>query len=402
MNRDEKPEDQSPQLIYPRGLLADYTLVESIIASMSDGVMVIARQGEIVLVNSALCDILGMPAGKIKGRGWADLFFEKPGNDEFNQILVDAIQQKQEKHHNSHVTYVTPAGENRHLAATTTILTQKSDGKQVITGVLLVLHDITELVELNQREKELLLQSRRLFQEKMEGLDRLARAVAHVIRNPVMSIGGLVRRMIGRDNNNPENAAYYEHIMAGTLRLEQIVRAVRLYADIPAPRLVKVDLGVWLSEVVAPCRSRAGLKGVALSLSGLTGRAGEAEARVDPETLGQCIGIMTDNALEAMPDGGTLDVGLQVDDSKAYIAIADTGKGIAEKDLPFLFDPFFSNKAEAVGMSLAIAKRVASDHQGDITVESSPGRGSVFTLSFPLRLRLEENNPQPARPPSWR
>jgi signal transduction histidine kinase len=102
------------------------------------------------------------------------------------------------------------------------------------------------------------------------------------------------------------------------------------------------------------------------------------------------------NALEAMPAGGLLRLGLSGDQRAAFLTVADTGRGIANEDIPFLFDPFFTTKADAVGISLSMVKRIASEHDGDVEVTSEPGRGSTFTLTIPLGLGEAEGQSAPA------
>jgi signal transduction histidine kinase len=102
----------------------------------------------------------------------------------------------------------------------------------------------------------------------------------------------------------------------------------------------------------------------------------------------EALRIMVINAIEAMSSGGSLKIVTEKKDYDIVISISDTGKGISQDDLPFIFDPFFSTKASGVGMNLAKAKKIITDHGGYITVESKTGKGTTFNVSVPIK-----NNP---------
>jgi PAS domain S-box-containing protein len=381
--------------------LDQHKVMRSIITSMSDGVMVINSQGEIVLTNPALGAILDLSEPEMQGKGWAELFFGEPGNYQFNQIIVDVITERI-YHHNQQVSYLAPDGKRKELIVTTTLMTNGRD-PQELGGVLLVFKDISQISALHQRSQELLSQSRRLYQEKLEGVDRLARAVAHEIRNPVTSIGGLARRLLKGTAQGSRDAQYLQHILAATQRLERVVSESRAFSDLPAPHLEEVDIRAWLSELVKPFRGRARRQGVSLGLGRRPRGAVQLNARIDPLLLGRIITILLTNALEAMPHGGKLKVRVMSDEVSLVITVSDTGKGINPADMPYLFDPFFTTKADAVGMSLAIARRIATEHQGELNAVSRPGQGCTFTLTVPLQGGLGgEPDPRKPRQPSWK
>jgi len=242
-----------------------------------------------------------------------------------------------------------------------------------------------EKEELLRRESELLLHSKRLLEEKLEGMDRLARSLAHEIRNPVTTIGGLTQRLLRRGDNAADDPEYLNRILSGVRRLERIVSEVRAYADMPAPMLSPEDLGALLKGLCEEYKSQAQAGGVELILEGQAGQEGQVQAWIDRGQVEKLLRVLMDNALEAMPQGGRLTLRLICDESRAIISVRDTGVGILAKDLPFLFDPLFSTKADAVGMNLAIAKRIANEHGGDLTVESAPNLGSTFRLLLPLK-----------------
>lgn len=370
----------------------------NIVNAMSDGVLVINREGSIVLVNPALGGILGLAKQEMEGKGWAELFFGRAENDNFNDVVVDVIQ-NQVCHYNQQVTYYPPQGSPRELIVTTNLLTNPEAEAHSVRGMLVVFKDISELSDLHRQRQELLERTRLLYQEKLEGLDRLARAVAHEIRNPVMSIGGLTQRLLARCDPSHPDCQYYNRILQGSRRLETIVAQVREYADLPAPHPAPLDLVPWLEPILQDYAPRCAALGV-----DLVWPDGGSEPQVtpslwvrgDPKLLARALRVILDNSLEAMPQGGRLTVGLErrEDPPWAMLRVTDSGRGIRADDLPFIFDPFFSTKADGVGMNLAIAKRVLDEQEGKIEVKSILGHGATFELLLPLA-----PDPTPSAPP---
>ncbi len=369
-----------------RTLPSSRALFQNVSDAMSDGMMIIDRQGQIVLVNPALGGMLGLEARDMLGRGWAELFFDGPAeNNTFNDVVVEVIQQ-QVCHHNRQVTYYPPQGPSRELIITTDLLLDKRSRSRTVIGILAVFKDITEIKALHHREQELLEKSRRLYQEKLEGLNRLAEAVAHEIRNPVMSIGGLSMRLLGQCDPEGQQSHYLERIVASSRRLEQIVAQVSNYAGLKSPRPVRLELLSWLSGLARQYRERAQAQGVRLEGPRVQPGLEGLKALADPKLLGHLLGVLLENALEAMPRGGDLRLELarHADPGRVVISVSDTGQGIAPDDQPYIFDPFFTTKAAGIGMGLALAKRIAEEHDAVLSVESSPGQGATFRLSLPL------------------
>jgi len=112
---------------------------------------------------------------------------------------------------------------------------------------------------------------------------------------------------------------------------------------------------------------------------------------VDVNRMHQVLGNLLTNAEEAMPDGGTVTINLRSDDKNVLLSMADTGSGINPRHLPLVFEPFFTTKGLLSGgdkgnpgLGLSVAQGIVVDMGGSISVESSPGNGSAFTISFPV------------------
>ncbi|KIX13265.1 two-component system sensor histidine kinase NtrB [Dethiosulfatarculus sandiegensis] len=348
----------------------------NIIQSIADGVMVINRTGDIILVNQALCRILEMDQDRILGKGWGELFIADEANLDFAQVVVDVIQ-KNQVHYNREVCYASPSAKTKELIANTSLL-REDDGD--IIGVVAVFKDVTELKGLHRREVELLRQSRMLYDENKEGLDRIARAVAHEVRNPVTAIGGLAHRLLKEESPNSRGAAYLKRIVDGAKSLERIVEQVRLYSEIPRPSITEVQLDKWLKEFLSDYRGRAEQQAVRITLN----LDQHIKVRLDHTLMHMALGHIVENALDSMPAGGEFTVDLKAETGWAVVDFSDTGRGMEKSEIPYLFDPFYTTKADSVGMSLAISRRILAEHFAEIKAKSTPGKGSEFTVRLPL------------------
>ena len=104
----------------------------------------------------------------------------------------------------------------------------------------------------------------------------------------------------------------------------------------------------------------------------------------DENRISQVVINLVENAVKAMPQGGTLTVRTYSDGPNGCIEVSDTGVGIAQENMERIFDPFFTTHAESTGLGLSISYRIVREHGGSIKVKSEVGKGSVFTVSLPL------------------
>jgi signal transduction histidine kinase len=116
----------------------------------------------------------------------------------------------------------------------------------------------------------------------------------------------------------------------------------------------------------------------------------ELTIRADTGKVERVFVNLIKNAIDAMPEGGTLEIRSTQTDGNAEIAFTDTGTGIAENVMAKLFTPLFTTKAQGMGFGLAVCKRVVEAHGGKITVESVPGNGATFSVTLPIKPKLKD------------
>jgi anti-anti-sigma factor len=337
---------------------------------------VIDSQGEIILGNASASEILGHPAEAILGRGWADLFLGTEGNDSFNQVIVDVIWEEERNLHRT-VPYVHPNGDVLQLAITSSFV----HGGQEALGIVVLLNDVSEIFRLHLQEKAILEERNRLQRERTEGLNNLAMAVAHQLRNPTTAIGGFASMLLKKVDPEEMSFRYLQQILGATKRLEDLVYSVGEYASFSVVSPSKMPV----CRIREQLQQRVDQKATELSRhASLNIRTAVFDVKVDPKFFVEALYELLDNAVEAMPSSeGVIEVCMSQDEEVLLITIQDNGLGISEENLPYVFDPFFTTKAVGVGMGLCRAKRIIAEHNGSLRIDSVAGIGTKVLIRVP-------------------
>ena len=233
------------------------------------------------------------------------------------------------------------------------------------------------------------------FNEMLASLDeayaaqrRFVADASHELRSPLTSIRSnidILRRAL--DAPREDRAEALADVAAEVDRLSRLTSDLLLLARSDAGHKVemsKLSLDHLVTDVHRRMETQA--RGVALRL----GPARKVTVMGNQVWLKQLLLILLDNALKYTPSGGSVNLSLERDGGSALVKVSDTGIGIAAEDLPHVFERFYrADKARArdeggAGLGLAIARWIAEEHDGDLTVESEPGRGTTFTLRLPI------------------
>ena len=240
--------------------------------------------------------------------------------------------------------------------------------------------------DFNRMAVELDAQRRQLERtHRLEAWTEMARQVAHEIKNPLtpvqLSAEHLLR--VHADRGSPLTPVLQEcveSILKQVRILRQIASEFSSYASSPVARRAPTDLATLVSEVTTPYRP--GLEGrIALSTDL---PADLPPLQLDPVLMQRAITNIIDNALHAMPDAGTLEIGIHRDPGQVRLVIRDTGVGLEPDVLARIFEPYFSTRITGTGLGMAIAKRNVELNGGTIAVDSQPGRGTAVTMTLPL------------------
>ena len=230
-------------------------------------------------------------------------------------------------------------------------------------------------------------QELRITQEKLIRTERLAcmsnlvQGVAHEIRNPITTIGGFARRIKKELGDNRKLEKYVDIILDETARLENIVKRVQDFTETQSYSPSPTSIEPLVEEVLNASMPQANQLGVRIVKEMAPDLP---QVRLDSSQLSVALANLVENALEAMPQGGTLNLKVLREDRSLVITIKDTGCGIPKDQLTAIYDPFVTSKAKGAGLGLTLVNQVVSNHHGDIRITSEVQKGTVVIIRLPL------------------
>lgn len=240
----------------------------------------------------------------------------------------------------------------------------------------------------NRMTSQLVEQRERLVQtERVAAWRELARRLAHELKNPLFPLQLTVENMVRARKLSPQEfeEVFQEStstLMAEIGNLKTIIGRFSDFSKMPKPQEQKLDMCEVLERVMTlyqpmlaerekPIAFKPEISDKPMFLS------------ADPDLLHRALSNLVLNAIDAMPEGGTLTVAAAEKDG-IQIRISDTGTGLTPEECERLFTPYYTTKEHGTGLGLAIVQSVISDHRGSISVSSTPGGGTTFTIELPL------------------
>lgn len=330
----------------------------SILSSMADGVITLNRNGEVLITNP--------PADRFL-QAW---YYEQGQRDDLsplppqvNELFTKAVAEEKEQ-----AAEIALQGRNWVI-----VMTPLYNGK-VIRGAVAVLRDMTEERRLDKLRKDFIAN------------------VSHELRTPIAMLQGyseaIVDDIAATDEEKKELAKviYDESLRMGRL-VNDLLDLARMEAGHLTLHKERVPLRSYTERIIHKFQALAKEKGVRL----LVDINEEFVVLFDPDRIEQVLTNLIDNALRHTDDGGEVRVIVDGDEEAVRISVRDSGSGIAEEDLPFVFERFYkADKARTrgrsgTGLGLAIAKNIVEAHKGTIAVHSKLGEGTTFTFTLPLK-----------------
>jgi two-component system nitrogen regulation sensor histidine kinase NtrY len=247
--------------------------------------------------------------------------------------------------------------------------------------------EIAELAEsFNRMTHDLLDQRDRLVQtERVAAWRELARRLAHELKNPLFPLQLTVENLLrAREQGQQQFDETFRESVATLLseisNLKTIIARFSDFSKMPQPHFHPVQLSELIHDV-------AKLHQAQLENANLAFHFDLAESlqpiAADPDLLHRALSNLVLNAIEAMPQGGTLRLRTRYETNSASIEISDTGKGLSPEECSRLFTPYYTSKAQGTGLGLAIVQSIVSDHGGRISVRSQQGHGTTFIIDLP-------------------
>ncbi|MDQ0917269.1 PAS domain-containing sensor histidine kinase [Paenibacillus sp. V4I5] len=334
---------------------------KSLVENNPDAIFVLDLNGQILHMNSA--------TEKITGYQQEELLHQT-----FSHLMVDGDQSKvlnlfeesaKGESNNTEVAITNKKGYSIDLSLKMVpiIINDKID------GVYGIAKDMTE----RKRTEELLLKS-----EKLSVVGQLAAGVAHEIRNPLTSLRGFVQLLQTKMDNYDE---YFQIMLAELDRINYIVSEFLVIAKPQAVSFEMKDLRKILQDVISLLDTQAILSDVQIHT---TFDSDIPLINCEENQLKQVVINILKNAIEAMTDGGTIEILMKVDDDTIVIRFIDQGCGISEERIAMLGEPFYTTKEKGTGLGLMVSQKIIEAHHGSLHIKSQIGIGTTVDLILPL------------------
>ena len=346
--------------------------IRGVVDSLGEGVIVLNDDYRLVLVNTVVEARHGIVSAEVIGRNFSSVFPKwdsTPLRSEIGRLLRGAA----ERFAIEGVEHYSPDGDRLILNIAGSVV--RRGGRPA--GVVLVGQDVTERVGLEQSARR---------SEKLAALGTLAAGLAHELNNPIGVISSRIEVMLMEAESQQLPPLLLEDLRVlhrHAMRVARIARGLLSFARPGHGGQGPVDLNQVVEETLLLAEKQIARAGITIRRSLAPGLP---PIRGDAGTLQQVVLNLVTNAGEAIDGPGEIRIETRTVPEPAgavQLTVSDTGAGIAPEALPRIFDPFYTTKAEGTGLGLSVSHGIVRDHGGTIDVQSRPGFGTTFVLTFP-------------------
>ena len=340
-------------------------LHERIVESIRSGLVTTDLQGRIYSFNSAAEEITGYRAQDLRGQN-ASIILGEIGEKISTTVRALETGDVSPRFEND---CLTAQGMRVRLGYSMSPLSSESGET---TGMVIAFQDLTHIRALEETSRR---------QDRLAAIGRMAASIAHEIRNPLAAMRGSIQMLRSEMDTDPSQTELMEIILRESDRLNRIITDFLSYAR---PRSIvqsQVDIGDLLHQTFALLRHSPEIGEKQNVVEELPSEPLVVDA--DASQLKQVFWNLARNALQAMPQGGTLTAKVEMNsNNRVRISFSDTGKGMSPEQVEHLFEPF-SSTTGGTGLGLSIVYQIVRDHGGTINVRSLEGQGTTITVELP-------------------
>jgi signal transduction histidine kinase len=333
-----------------------------LLENVADGVIALDDDHNIIVFNDAAQKALEINKASSLGRKYSEVF-------EIDLFNINEAITNQTSITQSSIKYTSPKSNIHYLTFTTNAAYNFDE----LDSVLIFIRDITEQVKI-QKQIEI--------REKQAAISQLASGIAHEIRNPLNAIYIIIQRFQIEFQTVKENEEFQKLLKTIRNEIVRINEIIEQFLDFSRPQqivLEKTDVSELMDEIVSLIENLAIRKQIEIHKN----YKKFIFTHIDPKKIKQVLLNLTQNAFDAMPRGGDLVLSILQDEVSTKIRITDSGEGISDELKSKIFSLYFTTKKNGHGLGLAIVHQIVTDHNGEISVQSSEGSGSTFEISIP-------------------
>jgi two-component system sensor histidine kinase HydH len=345
-----------------RSLEDTSAFADEVVAHLPVGLIAFDPQGRITFFNAAASQITGLDAVAAKHRKTeAVLPAQLCGLKE----ILDKGKTITEKE----MTCTFAGGRSVPVSVSATRIV---NAVGALVGHILIIRDLGEVRRLQEEIHR---------QEKLAAIGGMAAGVAHEIRNPLSSIKGLASFFKEQFEEGSEAKEAAGVMINEVDRLNRVITELLDFSRPTELKLQVTDLSALVAHSIQLIHQDANNHGINIQTNI---QDNLCQVSVDPDRLAQGLLNLYLNAIQAMPQGGTLNVQCRAEkDNHMRITVSDTGHGIAPEHIDKIFDPYFTTKSKGAGLGLAIVQKIVQAHHAHLSVESRQTKGTTFTLRLP-------------------
>jgi PAS domain S-box-containing protein len=360
--------DISQRKKYEEELESSRNYLDKLLNSMLSGVVVIdCELHQIVYANEVALKLIGLDRKDVLGKVCYDLICPAPKGScpvtDLNLSIEGAEKGLR-------------CGNGRIIPVLKSVVKTSFGNKTIL---------IENFFDISERKE---MQEKIMRSEKLAAVGSLATMIAHDLRNPLQSIvaSAFYVKRINAQIGNEKLDATAKHIDDSVRYADKIVNDLLEFSADLNLKFVDSDIKVLIEQALAEVKVPTGIE--------LKTRISENDkVQLEPDKIRRVINCLIKNALDVMPDGGTLTITSEARGCNLVLSIADTGLGIPDQKIEKLWTPFVTTRAKGMGMGLPICKRIVEAHGGTISVETKKGKGTTFTIIIPLvQLKQETIN----------
>ncbi len=335
--------------------------IETILHSISTGVIVIDRHGRIAMINKVAERLLRIPTDGALGRIYREVLQEE------HYEAIRSLYREAGEAAKGHVERQVELDVGEMRIAFRVSLTALRDDAGEYMGLVAAFDDLSQTMRL----------------QRVLAWREVARRIAHDIRNPLtpiqLSTERMSRKYAAAHADDPVFAECTQAILSEVNTLKNLVDEFTRFARMPVPRLEEGDLPMEVRTVVDTYRTSH--PGILWEFR----QEGPPRVWFDPFQIRRAVTNLLDNAAAALGERGSVTITCTHGEAagKARIEVADDGPGIPAGDRDRLFEPYFSRREGGTGLGLAIVSAIANDHGGAVRMRDNTPRGSVFEMEFP-------------------